>query len=78
MLMANRIGAGPAAAVGVGKEMVQGLAAPFTGQSMIGEHGFDPEDVRANLYGISQSKPTKVASMLDLLMRTQVPSMYGR
>lgn len=69
MLMAQRIGQTPAAMVGVGKEAVQGLAAPFMGYSPLGEHGFDPTDIRANMYGIERARPTPIATALDMLMQ---------
>jgi hypothetical protein len=51
-LATQRLGSGPAFILGTGKELAQGMFAPLHGESMIGEHGFSGDDMRANLVGI--------------------------
>jgi hypothetical protein len=53
--MTKRIGGGPTRALGVSKEVLQGLAALFAGNysGAIGEGGFDPADLEANELGIA-------------------------
>jgi hypothetical protein len=69
-LMAQRLGGDATRTIGVGKEVVQGLAQLLQGGAFAGEHGFDPGDVEANELGIRASgSPGMGARLIDLLAR---------
>lgn len=73
-LMTNRIGPVNSFGVGLGRELIQGLGAGLSGESPIGEHGFDPQDIYANLHGIKTALiPTAGESLYQGLFGNRKP-----
>lgn len=66
--IAERLGPEVATGLGVAKEAVQGLLAPLMGRSPLGEHGFDPEDVKANLVGIRAARRPRLDPALEAFL----------
>ena len=69
MLAAQRIGTAPAAMLGAGKEVAQGLFAPLRGKNPFGPEGFDMGDIEANRIGLKAATPGVMDVLLGMLAR---------